>query len=954
MSFGKGGANASQAPAATSLKVQTSVFGAVIAIIFGTTRAKPNLIFYNDFTATQAASSGGKGGGGKGGGGGGGKGGAGAAGGVSYTYSASLQLALCEGPINGYGAVFTNKQVNTLAQIGLTAFDGTYPQAPWAFLTTNHSAVTEEDTIPGSPYQVTVGFAAGFIADAGVIDSAGNVYTAVGSSPGNQQYVSFAGTYTFSSANQGSQVEISYRSSTQQPPDQALGYNGIAHVDVAHFNLGNAPQLPQNNLEVFGIGSLATDLEPRTVPAGAPYTLQANRSLSVDNSVNSQTSAVSRVTIVYFVSDGGVKYTGGAALTKVTSAPSTGQYSVSTAGLYTFAAGDAGQNVTLTYSYYGDADPSVVITRLLTDAHFGAGFPPARLGNLATYQAYCLATGLRISPDYDQQVTSKSMLDDIATVTNSAFVWTGGQLTIVPYGDQNVSGNGYTYTAPSAPLFNLTDDDFLENQNATGSGNTTNTDPVLITRTRPSDQINSIKVEFLNRASLYNPEIIEARDQALIDSFTLRQDPSRQQHMVCDAVVARFSAQLQLQREAIRNIYEFTLDQRYVLLDPMDIVTLTDAALQLNQQWVRITEITENDDGTLSITAEEYLAGTGHAAQYAFQASQGFAADTNIPPGNINTPLIFEAPVQIAATGLEVWVAVSGSNPAWGGCDIWGSTDGNTYGLLGRVVGPMRQGVLSAVFPTGTDPDRANTLAVDLTESGGALQSGTQQDADLAHTLCYVDGEYVSYQQATLISTSKYDLGSVPGTPGYLRRGLYNTMITTHAAGSQFARLDSQIFKYSYDKSKIGLTLYLKFLSFNLYGGAEQSLSQVSPYTHVIAGPPAPPNVTGFIAQQLGESVSFKWNPIPNTVDDAIKGYDILYSTQSQTIASAISLTESSKGTEMTNADVPAGAWTFWIRARDLADQLSPNPSSFNLTVVLIDLPIIDSEQDATWLGVYS
>ena len=50
--------------------------------------------------------------------------------------------------------------------------------------------------------------------------------------------------------------------------------------------------------------------------------------------------------------DGGVTYAvGGAALTKVTGVPATGQYSISAAGVYTFAAGDQNLGVLVTYSY---------------------------------------------------------------------------------------------------------------------------------------------------------------------------------------------------------------------------------------------------------------------------------------------------------------------------------------------------------------------------------------------------------------------------------------------------------------------------------------------------------------------------------------------------------------------------------------------------------------------------
>ena len=61
-----------------------------------------------------------------------------------------------------------------------------------------------------------------------------------------------------------------------------------------------------------------------------------------------------------------------------------------------------------------------------------------------------------------------------------------------------------------------------------------------------------------------------------------------------------------LQRRAyVRNAYRFKLGIRYALLEPMDIVLLTDAALGLDAAPVRITGIEEDDNGELSVTAEE-------------------------------------------------------------------------------------------------------------------------------------------------------------------------------------------------------------------------------------------------------------------------------------------------------------------------------------------------------------
>jgi hypothetical protein len=481
-----------------------------------------------------------------------------------------------------------------------------------------------------------------------------------------------------------------------------------------------------------------------------------------------------------------------------------------------------------------DADPSLVVYDLLTNAYYGCGFPSGRIGDFSVYQSYCIASGLWISPAYTSQTQASSLLDDISSATNSAFVWSSGLLTLVPYGDAAITENGYSYTPPASPLYTLTDDDFLPNSNATaGSSGAANDDPIILTRTRQSDAYNSVKLECLDRNNSYNPAIVEAKDQALIEMYGLRQASAAQMHLFADLNAGQISAQLQLQRQSVRNSYQFTLDQRYVLLDPMDIVSITDSYLGLNQQWVRITEITENDDGSLSIVAEEYLAGSGNAPLYSYQQGQGFNANYNVSPGNANQPVIFE-PTALLAGDLEVWLAVSGG-PLWGGCNVYISNDGSSYKNAGTIHGSSRTGKLTSALSavqeaaTGQTIDTADTLSVDLSQSNGELLSGSQADATSLATLCYVDGEYVAYQNATLTGGNTYNLT-------YLVRAAYGTHASAHSAGADFARLDNSIFKYAYTQDFIGTTLYIKFASFNIYGGGQQTLADVQPYTYTLTG----------------------------------------------------------------------------------------------------------------------
>ena len=126
-----GGSNAKQKTAVGSLQFQTSQKGGVIPLVYGTTRAAPNLIDYDDFTATPASS------GLKGKGGGGGK-----TGNQQYNYSASVILGVCQGPVAGFGTVWWDKNTAPLSGLrGLSTVNlGADGQASDPFWTTNHPA----------------------------------------------------------------------------------------------------------------------------------------------------------------------------------------------------------------------------------------------------------------------------------------------------------------------------------------------------------------------------------------------------------------------------------------------------------------------------------------------------------------------------------------------------------------------------------------------------------------------------------------------------------------------------------------------------------------------------------------------------------------------------------------------------------------------------------------------
>jgi hypothetical protein len=313
------------------------------------------------------------------------------------------------------------------------------------------------------------------------------------------------------------------------------------------------------------------------------------------------------------------------------------------------------------------------------------------------------------------------------------------------------------------------------------------------------------------------------------------------------------SVQLILQRGLyIRNSFVFKLSMEFCLLDPMDLVTLTDPALGLNKTVVRIVDIEEDSDGAIMVTAEEFPQGVATATLYPTQGKSNGVPDSSVAPQPVNAPLILEPPPALTGNVAQLWLGASGQNgdPNWGGCVVWASLDGNSYAQVARIGSSARHGVVSSPLPDflGTNPDASDTLAVDLTQSGGALSSTSSASAAAGVTLCYVDGEYLSYTTATLTAANEYSLTG-------LYRGLAGTSASAHADGSTFCLLDSAILQYDIAASQMGRTIYLKFQSFNIFGSGVQDLSTCAAYPYTIQGTGTIGPVAGSLA--VGASMDY-------------------------------------------------------------------------------------------------
>jgi hypothetical protein len=597
-----------------------------------------------------------------------------------------------------------------------------------------------------------------------------------------------------------------------------------------------------------------------------------------------------------------------------------------------------------------DANPADWVQAFLTNADWGVqGFPPSAIGDFNTARNYWRATGMLISLTLASAVSANSHLKSLMDALNCEFRQSGAAYDIVPYGDVVVTGNGYTYTPNTTPVYDLGPDDFLPNQGTLGQGSMTGKSFLAFMASNPLDVFNKLQVKYFDRTNLYNPVTFYVTDDGSITATgRIRLSDLKDNSFFNLASAAIMSASLQLQRlQASMRQWQITVGRQFVLLDVLDIVALSEPSFQLVNQLCRITEIDENADSTLTLTMEEVPL-TASSPVYNTQQSLGYGRFTNAPPSSVNPPFFFEPADQLAG-GLVLEIGLSGQLPEnFGGCQVWYSIDGQNYSELGVFDGATRMGVLTALLPSitaapaGQTIDTTNTLAVNMAESGGELTSVSPAAFASLATLSVVDGEVLAYETATLLSGETYDLTT-------LSRGAYGSSIAAHAIGAPFMRLDGSAFEWTFTSDLIGTTVYFKFLAFNQFGVATQQLSDVGAYPYVIQGSAlfSPlPNVTDLYSNYEAGFQKVYWDEIQDF------RYPISYEIrQGSTWDGALPLR-----TQLHPPFIAQGNGTFWVAAKFTAAGktiYSATPQSVTISGNQLSLNLLATydEQANDWPG---
>jgi hypothetical protein len=347
----------------------------------------------------------------------------------------------------------------------------------------------------------------------------------------------------------------------------------------------------------------------------------------------------------------------------------------------------------------------------------------------------------------------------------------------------------------------------------------------------------------------------------------------------------------------------------------------------------------EQDDGSFKVLVEEYFGSISSTSAAEAEGTSNTPVNTEVPANAVNTPIIFEPPSTLAGPTAQVWMAVSAGpsgtfDPNWGGAYVYLSTDNVTFQEVGTVDTAARMGPLATSLASfgGTNPDTTHSFDVDLAESNGDLQSVTASDAAAFVTLSVIQDtpgsnslEFLSYQDATLVSGNRYTLGT------QLYRGLYGSTAGAHTTSALFARLDDNIFKFDLPAQYIGKTLYIKLQSFNGFGGGVQDLATCTVYTYTPYGTGfgggsggVPTTPTGVAATPSTGYNVVAWNA--NPASDNVDHYEIWRANGTGATFGSATLIGTSPGISYTDSTITASAgYTYFVRA---VNSIGPSAAS--------------------------
>lgn len=459
-----------------------------------------------------------------------------------------------------------------------------------------------------------------------------------------------------------------------------------------------------------------------------------------------------------------------------------------------------------------DANPSDIILDIL---HRCGGLDAyADTVSFQNYRQYCAETDLLMSSPADaftQQKKAQEIISEILTLTDAYMFWSVDRFKIVPK-DSKDRGS---WRANRTIVYDLNEDDMLP-QSDGGC--------VSFSIKDSSEIYNRFGITWTNRDNDYESETIFYENTSDIAERGLNANSvidgrwyhTQKRAITCAELLARAN-----NTETVQ--YQFKLDWAFERLEVGDLIRISDASIGLSDQVCMVSEISFDTYGRPTIKAIKREADNYTQALFDVHEIDYNYVDTNITPSDTKAPIFITPPPSLTSSGMELWIALQGTDNTWGGCQVYVSDKDSEYSLNGV------QNTNSTMGATTSAMDNASeSVTVQFANSNTVdILAGTNADANNRNTLLWIDGEIVAYSSSTLVSPNCYTFGG-------LKRGQYNTEAVSHDADSDVVVMDANLYSMSLPSQYAGRTLYFKFPAFNEMQKNVQDLSEIDAYTTTI------------------------------------------------------------------------------------------------------------------------
>lgn len=470
-----------------------------------------------------------------------------------------------------------------------------------------------------------------------------------------------------------------------------------------------------------------------------------------------------------------------------------------------------------------DANPAYVIRDILKNIGLDTYIDTESFKN---YAAYCSAADLLVSSYNDafsSQKKAQEVIAELLELTNTYMFWSVDRFKFVPRDDMKRG----SWQPNTEVIYDIDADELISQGGA----------PVVFKRKDSTEIYNYVTVNFLNRANDYEEESVSFQDIGSIKKYGVRSTSVDAKWFHTKERALKYAQMKTRQAQMECNQYTLKLPWKYCRLEPGDLIRITDAAIGITGQVAMVSEVTEDKNGLITVTALQRAPGDYSEAKYKVDNKYQYQ-DFNVESGNTARPLFIIPPSDLVASssGCELWIALHGESANWGGCDVHVSSKDGDYSYNGTQGVSSIYGRLTSALPADGD-----TVNVQLTNPRTVeLLTGSEQDAENGLTLIWINGECMSYSLATLTGVNSYRLSG-------LKRGQNGTRVQAHSIGDDMAVLDGNIYALSLPKSYIGKTLYFKFPAFNGFKANGQNLNELDCYT-CVAGVGDLPNCTDVVA----------------------------------------------------------------------------------------------------------